>query len=539
LAEFWAEFGKTIIGNLTEFSVYLIIIIIFTVAFMKCIMPVITCRNCLKKAARKLRRSEQRDIWQDKNFLGKRSPLSVHWTAYLNSRLFANDEYHNASPLEDYINEETAVYEPGFAILGDSVPGIMVSLGFLGTLFGIVMGLSDINMSDANMTMSSISGLLEGMKYAFTTSIVGVIASLSFQVLQRWAQNSTSHALVVFQNAMRTEAHVVTVDPMTQITIYQQEQTAQLQAIAEELTTRMPERMGKTLETALQPMRQSLEGFITVTTREQLKGLDMIVNNFVSRMNDSLSGQFHNLSASIEETCRWHRETQETVRATIDGLNRVSRDIMQIQQLSESLIVKFDGYISRLGAAQHQVEEGFSTVNVNVRNMETVARQQSSYIAQIAQMQSDFMREVSAFQSRMDTFSKAYIENTNQSVSALQKVSAELKSSGKGMRESGEKLIASHEAFAKGVHAELQQAYGVFDANVEDTIKGMNSVMEAIRTGMENVPVVMGEASAQYAEQMAQLIEYMKETENMLSRALGQMENTRPASRITEGGGMY
>jgi len=31
----------------------------------------------------------------------------------------------------------------------------------------------------------------------------------------------------------------------------------------------------------------------------------------------------------------------------------------------------------------------------------------------------------------------------------------------------------------------------------------------------------------------------MKETENMLSRALGQMENTRPASRITEGGGMY
>lgn len=539
MAEFWAEFGKAILENIAEFSVYLIIILIFIVAFMKCIMPIITCRNCLKRATRKLRRSEQPDVWKDKGFLGKRSPLSVHWTAYLNSRLFANDEYHNASPLDDYINEETAIHEPGFAILGDSVPGIMVSLGFLGTLFGIVMGLSDINMSDANMTMSSISGLLEGMKYAFTTSIVGVIASLSFQVLQRWSQNSTAHALVAFQNAMRTEAHVITVDPMTQITIYQQEQTAQLQAIAEELTVRMPERLGTTIESALSPMQESLERFLTITTREQIKGIDLIVNNFVSRMNESLNGQFQNLSDAIAETCRWHQETQDTVRATIDGLNRVSRDIMQIQQLSESLIVKFDGYISRLGTAQNQVDEGFGAVSANVRNMETVARQQSAYIAQIAQMQSDFMREVTAFQSRMDNFSKSYVENTNLSIDALQKVAAELKTSSQGMRESGDKLIASHEAFSKGVHNELQQAYGMFDANVDDAVKNVNQVVEAIRSNFENVPIIMGEASAQYADQMAQLIEYMKETEKMLARALGQSDSSDDTQRIFENGGMY
>ena len=538
MAEFWAEFGKTILSNLTEFSVYLIILIIFIVAFIKCIMPVMTCRNCLRKATRKLRRSEERDIWQDKNFLGKRSPLTVHWTAYLNSRLFANEQYHNASPLDDYINEETAVHEPGFAILGDSVPGIMVSMGFLGTLFGIVMGLSDINMGNADMTMTSISGLLEGMKYAFTTSIVGVIASLTFQVLQRWAQNGSSKALVVFQNAMRTEAHVITVDPMTQITIYQQEQTAQLQVIAEELTIRMADRMAKAMEHALTPMQKSLDNFITVATREQIKGIDLIVNNFVARMNESLNGQFRNLAASIDETCRWHRETQDTVRATIEGLNRVSRDIMQIQQMSESLIIKFDGYISRLGAAQHQVEEGFGAVSANVRNMETVARQQSSYIAQIAQMQSDFMREVGAFQNRIDAFSKAYIESTNQSVGALQKVASELKDSSAGMRENGEKLIASHEAFSKGIHTELQQAYGMFDANVTDAVNGMNRVIESIRSGMENVPIVMGEASAQYAEQMAQLIEYMKETESMLSHALDRMSR-HGAEYRSEGGGMH
>ena len=521
--EFWAEYTKAILENLTDFSVYLIIFVVFTVALFKCIMPVARCRSCLKRATRRLRDSEHSDIWQDKYFLGRRSPLSAHWNAYLNSRLFANDDYHNASPLDDYINEETAIYEPGFSTLGDSVPGIMVSLGFLGTLLGIVMGLSDIDLSNSDKMLEAIVTLFGGMKYAFTTSIVGVVASLIFQVLQRWVQNSARRAITSFQDAMRTEAHVVTVDPMTQITIYQQEQTAQLQAIAEEVTMHMADRMGRALDKALTPMRESMDHFIAFTTQEQVKGLDRIVQRFVQRMDETLNGQFQNLAATIEETCRWHRETQETVRATIEGLNRVSRDIAQIQQLSESLVVKFDGYISRLGAAQQQADEGYSAVAANIRSMETVARQQAGYIAQIGQMQADFMREVNSFQTRMDSFTKAYIDNTNLSAGALQKVAAELRTSGEGMRQSGEKLVASHEAFAKGVHEELQQAYGTFDANIAESVKKMKKVISSIGEGMADVPQIMGEASAQYADQMAQLIEYMKETQRMLDHALDRM----------------
>ncbi len=523
MEQFWKEFGMTILGNLTEFSVYLVIIIIFVVALIKCIMPVTRCRAALKKAARKLRRSEDPDIWQDKGFLGKKSPLSVHWNVYLNSRLFANDEYHNASPLDDYINEDTAVYEPGFATLGDSVPGIMVSLGFLGTLFGIVMGLSDIDMSNADKVIEAIGQILGGMKYAFTTSIVGVVASLIFQVLQRWAQNSTRHALYAFQDAMRNEAHVITVDPMTQITIYQQEQTAQLQAIAEELTLRLTDKMGRAMDMIASPMRESLDNFITATTQEQLKGIDRIVTRFVQKMDDALSGQFQTLSASMQETTLWYKQTQESMRASIDALSRMSRDIVQIQQMSESLVVKFDGYISRLGAAQQQADEGYSTVASNVRSMEMVARQQANYIAQIGQMQADFMREVNSFQTRMDSFTKAYIENANTSAGTLQKVAAELKQSGEGMRKSGEQLVASHEAFAKGVHDELQQAYGLFDANIAESMKRMKETIQAIGEGMADVPQIMGEASAQYADQMAQLIDYMKETQHMLDNALDRM----------------
>ena len=523
MAEFWKEYGQAILGNLTEFSVYLIIFIIFIVALVKCIMPVARSKSCLKKATRRLRHSEDRDIWQDKTFLGKKSPLSVHWSAYLNSRLFANDEYHNASPLDDYINEDTAIYEPGFARLGDSVPGIMVSMGFLGTLLGIVKGLTGIDLGSADATLEAIASMVSGMQYAFWTSIVGVIASLSFQVIQRAVQNSTAHALTAFQDAMRTEAHVITVDPMTQITIYQQEQTAQLQAIAEEVTLRMADKMSRALEASMKPMRESMDHFIMATTQEQLRGIDTIVQKFVQRMDEALGGQFQQLSATMQESCIWYRQAQESMRTAVEGMNRLSRDVMQAQQLSESLVVKFDGYISRLGAAQQQVDDGFGVISGNIKSMEMVARQQSNYIAQIGQMQADFMREVNSFQTRMDSFTKTYVDHTNVSTAALQKVVAELDKSGEGMRESGEKLVASHEAFAKGVHQELQQAFGEFDANIGESISRMQKVIDSIGAGMADVPQVMGEASAQYAEQMAQLIDYMKETQRMLDHALDRM----------------
>lgn len=529
MEQFWAEFGQTIISNLLEFSVYLIIVIIFCVALMKCIMPVMRSRSCLKKATRRLRHSEKRDIWQDKYFLGKRSPLSAHWNAYLNSRLFANDEYHNASPLDDYINEDTAIYEPGFATLGDSVPGIMVSMGFLGTLFGIVMGLSEIDMSNAEMMVVFISDLLKGMKYAFTTSIVGVIGSLSFQVLQRWVQNSTARALVSFQDAMRTEAHVITVDPMTQITIYQQEQTAQLQAIAEEITGNMTQKLTRTLESCLQPLSQSMDRFITATTREQIRGIDLIVNNFVNRMNESLNGQFRNLAQTIEETSRWHQETQETVRAAIDGMGRVSRDIVEIQQMAQSIISRFDGYLNRLGAAQQQIDKGFENVTVCVHNMETVSRQQSNYITHIGLMQENFIREMNAFQSRMDAFTTAYIQNTDRSAAALEKASDDLRASGERMKENGAQMLASHEAFARSVHSELQQTYGVFDASLTESIDKMKQIISSMSESLKDVPQVMGEAAAQYAEEMDQLIRYMQQVSSML-------ENSTAPTDTADGG---
>ena len=58
-----------------------------------------------------------------------------------------------------------------------SIPNVFTTIGVLGTFIGIYIGLQDFNVNDIT---SSIPPLLEGLKGAFSTSIIGIILSVIF-----------------------------------------------------------------------------------------------------------------------------------------------------------------------------------------------------------------------------------------------------------------------------------------------------------------------------------------------------------------------
>src|SRR5690606_6042084 len=65
----------------------------------------------------------------------------------------------------------------------EHAPAVLVSLGILGTFIGIVIGLLDFNAHDIK---NSIEGLLDGLKTAFITSLVGMSLSLVLKALDAW-----------------------------------------------------------------------------------------------------------------------------------------------------------------------------------------------------------------------------------------------------------------------------------------------------------------------------------------------------------------
>lgn len=60
---------------------------------------------------------------------------------------------------------------------------LLTSLGILGTFTGIIIGLMHFDASSAEAIDASISGLLDGLKTAFITSLVGMAAAIIYKVL--------------------------------------------------------------------------------------------------------------------------------------------------------------------------------------------------------------------------------------------------------------------------------------------------------------------------------------------------------------------
>lgn len=62
-------------------------------------------------------------------------------------------------------------------------PGLLTSLGILGTFTGIVIGLLGFDATSAESIDSSIAGLLEGLKTAFISSLIGMAAAITYKLI--------------------------------------------------------------------------------------------------------------------------------------------------------------------------------------------------------------------------------------------------------------------------------------------------------------------------------------------------------------------
>lgn len=501
---FFEKFIAANMDNIINVCVYIAIAALFLLSFLKCVLPVWRTRALLRRAIRNIKKGEKsKHSWQEDNFLGK-GALYPHWSEYLDNLFFADGEYHNASNVEDYINEETVIVQPGRGSLASAAPGLMVSLGFLGTLLGITQGLAGFSMDNSDAVMNAIRTLIPGMRYAFTTSVVGVVASILFTVCTGIVNGAARSTLSDFYAAMHNNAGVLTVDPLNQIAIYQQEQTAQIQAIAADITGAMTKRMAAVLENSMEPVRQSLDSFCRYTTRQQTQALDTVLSRFLDRMDEQLSGQFKNLGACIRETVEWQKRAKENTDGVMSSLERVTRDVIEIQRAADGILSKFSGYVDKLSSAQGLSEEAYQRISSNVAQMEIVSSQQTASLQAIAKLQGEVTKALADQRTATE-------EQTRAIAAELGKIEKDLAKSAEELRSSGETLIESHKAFVSGVNEDLEKTYNAFFADIGKTTSRLDHLVQDVQTTVSRLPDVLDAASNLYADQGEKLTAAVQE----------------------------
>ena len=166
--------------------IYLTIALVFLMALLRCIFPLSLMAARLRRAARIImvenKQNKEKKSWNDLNFLGEK--LQGTWTDFLQNAEM-RDAHGGSCDVTQYINEETIIYACSNTRLAELAPGLFTSLGILGTFLGLVTGLHglSLNAADTSALLAAMEQLIAGMSTAFLTSLVGLVASLAFNLL--------------------------------------------------------------------------------------------------------------------------------------------------------------------------------------------------------------------------------------------------------------------------------------------------------------------------------------------------------------------
>lgn len=204
-----------------DFWIYTAMGAIFLSGIFLCLFPIRRAQKALRKAGRNLRkrRPDGSYLYNSPDFLGSKL-LDDCWERFL-SNLELMRKNNAVCEVYDFINPQTAIHEPGHSAFGEMIPGILTTLGIVGSFYGIVQGLSRLDLSTTETMSQSVTVLISGMGTAFYTSIAGAILALIFQLLRRMAIGSAERTLKLFVRGCQTEiAELLTLDATLMQTLY-------------------------------------------------------------------------------------------------------------------------------------------------------------------------------------------------------------------------------------------------------------------------------------------------------------------------------
>lgn len=375
--------------NVSEIAVYAAIVLVTLTGLIKCIYPLLRNAALLNRAVIKLEKSTakgERPLWREARFLGR--SLRNEWQQFL---LNAGQLDIRGIPCDtrEYINEETVVDKPGHVQLAELIPGLLTSLGILGTFMGLMQGLTSVDFSNAEGTIQSIPQLLGGMRFAFATSVAGISCSLMFNMFNRMAAGHAVRALDNFEDAFYDLAMPRPLQPEVQMMCQKQDEDANMVRLAESVGNHVAASLEMALSRAMSPLQQSLDTFIKCATREQVDGVRRIVGQFVQQMNHSLSDQFTALGETMSIVNDGQMQTQANLQTTLEAARVMAQNAQTIERATAEIA--------------RQVQTLSTSMQTECAQRETMARSAQTATEDMSAQLEALGRSLKRMQAAVDT----------------------------------------------------------------------------------------------------------------------------------------
>lgn len=273
---------------------------------------------------------------------------------------------------------------------------IIVSVGVLGTFVGVFIGLQGFESADIR---GSVPRLLEGMKIAFLTSVVGMGLSVLLSILQKFrsvnadddvdALNQISSKLDMLEDLQKVENSLNLV-----------------RSDIQESQNRIDHNFAETNQT----IANALDSMSRNASEEIVRSLERVINDFNNNLTEQFGDNFKQLNAGVAKMLDWQDNYRDTISSSTQLLDKLTQSL----QNSETTLA---AVAARNGETLQVYENLSAIIQTQKQQTETLKAQMTEYsdlgikaAAAFSTMQSGFGN----IQSGMEAQSNAVAELTQE-----------------------------------------------------------------------------------------------------------------------------
>ena len=253
--------------------------------------------------------------------------------------------------IEDYIHMDL-LERLGNCAFVEHACSALTALGILGTFVGMIGGLTGFDPGDADKALASIAELTDGMEFAFVTSIVGIILSLTLGTIHRIIRRNAEENLDKFIDAFRENI------------LCDQREAGYNQLLSQ---------MGQVVS--------RLES----RSEDEMLQLEMVAQKFISEIAKELGFE----SSALKEAMKQINAQQEIFAGAV---KEFSNQITQLSGEIQAVKASFDGIVGQSATLAENMERAGTNIGIGMQKLREMVEADSEILENNRQL-SEQMRQ--------------------------------------------------------------------------------------------------------------------------------------------------
>ncbi len=234
---------------------------------------------------------------------------------------------------------------------------LLPTLGVLGTFVGIALGLLDFDVSNID---ASVPPLLEGLKVAFMTSIIGLGSALLLRAVQIATPRPETEGTEVTPEVIHTALTAVK-EGIDTAAAQQQESLENLRkSISSDGDSSLLTQVQK-LRTdfkdgqseLIKEFRQFAETLAENNSKALIQALEQVIRDFNTQLNEQFGENFRQLNEAVGALLSW----QENYRAHVEALESRLEGAVQAVEASEQALKKIVSHTEQIPETLHNLRD--------------------------------------------------------------------------------------------------------------------------------------------------------------------------------------